>query len=98
MRAGDQRLKNWDFSSPSLMELKVGEILNREETKPSSERTGRVHPFIIFFIRAILGVAIAILITRMFRGSASLEYVAGLAVVLVGLAYVFEYFRKRKSR
>jgi hypothetical protein len=55
-----------------------------------------VHPFITFFIRVILGVAIAILITRMFRGSASAEYVAGLAVVLVGLAYVLEYFRKRK--
>jgi uncharacterized membrane protein HdeD (DUF308 family) len=55
-----------------------------------------VHPFIVFFIRAVLGVALAILITRMFRGSASTEYVAGLAVVLVGLAYVFEYFRKRK--
>jgi len=57
-----------------------------------------VHPFIRFFIRAILGVAIAILITRMFRGSIHTEYVAGLAIVLVGLAYVFEYFRKRKDR
>jgi hypothetical protein len=55
-----------------------------------------MHPVIFFFIRAVLGVAIAILITRMFRGSASTEYVAGLAVVLVGLAYVFEYVRKRK--
>jgi hypothetical protein len=54
-----------------------------------------VHPFIIFFIRAVLGVAVAALITRMFRGAISVDYVAGLAVVLVGLAYVFEYFRKR---
>ncbi len=58
----------------------------------------RMHPFIIFFIRSILGVAIAIVITRMFRGSASTEYVAGLAVVLVGLAYALEYYRKRKGR
>ncbi|MGE5257123.1 MAG: hypothetical protein ACM3KE_10655 [Hyphomicrobiales bacterium] len=57
-----------------------------------------MHPIIIFFIRAILGAGIAILITRMFRGAASAEYVAGLAVILVGLAYVFEYVRKRKSR
>ena len=57
-----------------------------------------MHPFIIFIIRAILGVAIAILITRIFRGSASTEFVAGLAVVLVGLAYVLEYFRKRKQQ
>ena len=57
-----------------------------------------MHPFIIFFIRAILGVGIAIFITRMFRGAASAEYVAGLAVILVGLAYVFEYVRKSKDR
>lgn len=58
----------------------------------------RVHPFILFFIRAVLGVAIATLITRMFRGTVSAAYVAGLAAVLVGLAYGLEYFRKRKSR
>ena len=57
-----------------------------------------MHPFIIFFIRAILGLAIAIVITRMFRGSATTEYVAGLAIVLVGIVYVLEYFRKRKGR
>jgi putative Mn2+ efflux pump MntP len=57
-----------------------------------------VHPFILFFIRAVLGMAIATLITRMYRGSISAAYVAGLAIVLVGLAYVFEYFRKRKNR
>jgi uncharacterized membrane protein HdeD (DUF308 family) len=56
-----------------------------------------VHPFILFFIRAFLGVAIAILITRMFRGSVSAAYVVGLTIILVGLAYVFEYFRKRKN-
>ena len=78
--------------------MKVGEILNKEETRFPSQRTDSVHPFILFIIRAILGVAIAILITRMFRGSASPEYVAGLAAVLVGLAYVLEYFRKRKRQ
>jgi uncharacterized membrane protein HdeD (DUF308 family) len=57
-----------------------------------------MHPFILFFIRAVIGVAIAILITRMFRGSASTEYVVGLAIILVGLAYVLEYFRKRRPR
>ena len=57
-----------------------------------------MHPLILFFIRAVLGVAIAILITRMFRGSVSVPYVFGLAIIMVGLAYVFEYFRKRKNR
>jgi len=55
-----------------------------------------MNPFIVFFIRAVLGVAIAVLITRMFRGEASTMYVAGLAVILVGLAYVLEHYRKRK--
>jgi hypothetical protein len=57
-----------------------------------------MHPFILFFMRAVLGVAIATLITRIFRGTVSAAYVAGLAAVLVGLAYGLEYFRKRKSR
>ncbi len=57
-----------------------------------------MHPFILFFIRAVLGVAIATLITRMFRGAVSAASVAGLAAVLVGLAYGLEYFRKRKIR
>lgn len=57
-----------------------------------------MHPFILFFIRAVLGLAIAALITRMFRGSIDPGYVAGLAIVLVGLAYVLEYFRKRGGR
>jgi hypothetical protein len=56
-----------------------------------------VHPIILFFIRAILGVAVAIVITRMFRGSAGAAYVAGLAAILVGLAYFAEYLRKRRK-
>jgi hypothetical protein len=55
-----------------------------------------MHPFILFVIRAILGVAVAIVITRMFRGEAGAAYVAGLAAILVGLAYFAEYLRKRK--
>ena len=55
-----------------------------------------MHWFILFFIRAVLGLAFAVLITRIFRGSIQLDYVAGLAVVLVGIAYVFEWVRKRK--
>jgi hypothetical protein len=57
-----------------------------------------MNPLILFFIRAVLGVAIAIVIVRMFRGTASAEYVAGLAVILVGLAYFAEYLRKRRPR
>jgi len=36
--------------------------------------------------------------TRFFYGKVDIIYVAGLAIFLVGMAYVLEYFRKRKSR
>jgi hypothetical protein len=55
-----------------------------------------MHSFILFFIRAVLGLAFAVLITRIFKGSIQLDYVAGLAAVLVGIAYLFEWLRKRK--
>jgi uncharacterized membrane protein len=51
----------------------------------------------IFAIRAILGIAFAVLLIRFFYPDATAFHVGGLAVVMVGLAYVFEYFRKRKS-
>jgi len=86
--------------------LKPRANLNRKEAAGSSAAaisSASTHPgivimnpFIVFFIRAVLGVAIAVLITRMFRGEVSTMYVAGLAVILVGLAYVLEQYRKRK--
>jgi hypothetical protein len=86
--------------------LKPRANLNRKEaagslaaaTYSASAHPGIVimNPFILFFIRAVLGVAIAVVITRMFRGEVSTMYVAGLAVILVGLAYVLEHYRKRK--
>ena len=57
-----------------------------------------MNSFILFFMRAVLGLAVAALITRIFRGSIDATYVVGLAAVLVGLAYVFEHFRKRSGR
>jgi len=57
-----------------------------------------LNQFQIFFIRAILGAFIAVVITRMFYGQIHIGYVAGLAVIMVGLAYFGEFLRKRKSR
>ncbi len=57
-----------------------------------------MNQFQLFVIRAILGAAIAMLLTRFFFGRTDLLYIAGLAVILVGLAYVSEYFKNRKSR
>ena len=53
-------------------------------------------PFIIFAIRAILGIVFAILVMRIFHPDAGMVTVMIVAVILVGLAYILESFRKRK--
>ena len=57
-----------------------------------------MNSFHVFIIRAILGVVFAVITTRMFYGRVDPLYMAGLAVILVGLAYFTEYLRRRKSR
>jgi uncharacterized membrane protein HdeD (DUF308 family) len=37
-------------------------------------------------------------LTRIFYGKVEIIYVAGLAVFLVGMAYVMEYFRKKREK
>jgi uncharacterized membrane protein HdeD (DUF308 family) len=56
-----------------------------------------VNQLSIFIIRAIVGLAFAAIITRLFRGSMDPVYVVGLAIIMVGLAYLAEYFRKRRK-
>ena len=51
----------------------------------------------IFVIRAIVGLAIAAVVSRIFLGSLNPAYVVGLAIIMVGLAYFAEYLRKRKK-
>jgi hypothetical protein len=48
-----------------------------------------------FVIRAILSVLLALVISRMFFESQEVYKVAGLAVALLGFAYLFEYTKKR---
>jgi hypothetical protein len=49
-------------------------------------------------MRAILGAVFAVVIARTFYPRANLVYVAGLAIILVGLAYFAEYLRKRRTK
>jgi hypothetical protein len=56
-----------------------------------------MNQFQIFVIRAIVGLVFAVIVTRMFYGRINPLYVAGLAIILVGLAYFAEYLRKRKK-
>lgn len=53
--------------------------------------------FYIFVIRAILGGFFAVLLTRFFSRWTTIPGVMAVAIVLVGMAYVMEYFRKRKK-
>jgi hypothetical protein len=52
----------------------------------------------IFIIRAVIGVAFAVIATRMYYGSVNPLYVVGLAVVLVGLAYFAEFIRNKRLK
>jgi len=53
--------------------------------------------FNIFIIRAVFGAVFAVVLTRMFYGKVQIVYVAGLAVFLVGMAYIIEYYRKKRK-
>jgi uncharacterized membrane protein HdeD (DUF308 family) len=53
--------------------------------------------FQIFVIRAVLGVVFGVVISRFFYPDAPLIFVIGLILVLLGLAYLVEYLRIRKS-
>jgi len=50
----------------------------------------------IMTMRVILGVFFAVMLTRFFYGRVELVWVAGLAIFLVGMSYVTEFFRNRK--
>lgn len=56
-----------------------------------------MNPFQMFVIRAILGLGVSVVITKMFRGEIQIPYVIGLAIIIVGLAYFAEYIRKRRE-
>ena len=48
-------------------------------------------------IRAIVGIVFGCLLIRIFYSGAPVVTGLGLGIVLVGLAYLFDYLRNRKS-
>ena len=54
--------------------------------------------FHIFIIRALLGAMFAVILSRFFFPKANIAFVMGLGILLVGLAYVSEYFHNRKKK
>ena len=77
---------SWVYNSPSLCSNFSGKV------------DQKLINFQIFVIRAVFGLAISVVLTKMFYGSIALVYVAGLAAILVGLAYFSEFLRNRKNR
>jgi multidrug transporter EmrE-like cation transporter len=51
--------------------------------------------FQIFALRLFLAVIFAFLISRLFFEEIAFIKIVGLALILLGLAYLFEYTRKR---
>jgi len=54
--------------------------------------------FNIFIMRAVLGAFFAVILTRFFYGRVAPFYVAGLAIFLIGMSYVTEYYRSKKQK
>jgi len=53
--------------------------------------------FYIFVFRLVLGAIFAVLLSRFFFPKASMPWVIGVGICLVGLAYVTEYFRMQRK-
>jgi dipeptide/tripeptide permease len=52
-------------------------------------------PFSIFILRLVIASVLAFMVSRMYFQGTSLIKVFGLAVILLGFAYLFEYLKKR---
>jgi hypothetical protein len=50
----------------------------------------------IFTIRAVLGIVFAVVILRFFYPRAGIAYAVGLAIFLVGMAYITEAWRRKR--
>ena len=56
-----------------------------------------MHRFQTFVIRAVLGAVFAVILSRFFFPSADIPLIMGIGILLVGLAYVSEYFHNRNK-
>lgn len=57
-----------------------------------------MNKFNIFIMRAVLGAVFAVFLTRFFYGKVNTVYVVGLGIFLVGVAYLLEYLRNKRTR
>jgi hypothetical protein len=54
-----------------------------------------MNALIIFLVRLILGLAFGILLIRMFRPEWGIYHGVITGIILVALAYIFRFFRKK---
>jgi hypothetical protein len=60
--------------------------------------SGNAMRFNILIMRVVLGGFFAVVLTRFFYGKVAPLYVAGLAIFLISMSYVTEYFRNKKRK
>jgi uncharacterized membrane protein YccC len=65
---------------------------------PSKIKGMIMNKILIFLIRAVVGIAIAFILLRMFYPQSDKIYVPLLAAFLVGIAYLAEYLRRGKKK
>ena len=88
-----------DFLTKNLVLTVEGRSYNDYPVcKNYGKKENILNQFQMFFIRAIIGLFVAVVITRMFTGKIHIPYIAGLAIILVGLAYFSEYLRQRRDK
>ena len=68
----------------------IGRVFRRRRNNFTMNR------FNIFIMRTVLSVCFAVFLTRFFYGRVEPLYVAGLAIFLMGMSYVTEYYRSKK--
>jgi hypothetical protein len=49
-------------------------------------------------MRAIIAAFFAVVLTRLFYGRVEVLYVVGLGIFLMGMSYVTEYYRSKKTK
>ena len=54
--------------------------------------------FHVLVMRLVLGLVLAVIMSRVFFGAITPLSVGGLMIFLVGMAYVTEYMRNRKKK
>lgn len=56
-----------------------------------------MNKILIFILRLILAMAFSVVLTRMFHPEKSIFFMVGIAMFLIGMAYILEYVKKKDA-